>query len=133
LTIQNSQGKIDTVIAFTNEQVIKRNQEHVILKECIEYSNLVDSQLVAKELQINKLESINIKLQRSDSLSQSSIKFKNKIIDLKESEKEQLSKIIVDNQKKYRKEKIKTWLYSTFITTPLVISVTAVATYFIIK
>lgn len=133
MTIQNSQGKIDTVIAFTNEQVIKRNQEHVILKECIEYSNLVDSQLVAKELQINKLESINIKLQRSDSLSQSSIKFKNKIIDLKESEKEQLSKIIVDNQKKYRKEKIKTWLYSTFITTPLVISVTAVATYFIIK
>jgi len=133
LTIPNSQGKIDTVIAFTNEQVIKRNQEHVILKECIEYSNLVDSQLVAKELQINKLESINIKLQRSDSLSQSSIKFKNKIIDLKESENEQLSKMIVDNQKKYKKEKIKTWLYSTFITTPFVISITAVATYFITK
>lgn len=133
MTIPNSQGKIDTVIAFTNEQVIKRNQEHVILKECIEYSNLVDSQLVAKELQINKLESINIKLQRSDSLSQSSIKFKNKIIDLKESENEQLSKMIVDNQKKYKKEKIKTWLYSTFITTPFVISITAVATYFITK
>lgn len=133
MTIPNSQGKIDTVIAFTNEQVIKRNQEHVILKECIEYSNLVDSQLVAKELQINKLESINIKLQRSDSLSQSSIKFKNKIIDLKESENEQLSKMIIDNQKKYKKEKIKTWLYSTFITTPFVISITAVATYFITK
>lgn len=133
MTIPNSQGSIDTVIAFTNEQAIKRNQEHVILKQCIEYSNIVDSQLVAKDLQINKLESITAKLQTNDSVSQSTIKLKNSMIDLKESEKQQAIQMLLDNQKKYKREKIKTWLYSTFITTPLVISITAVATYFIIK
>lgn len=133
MTIPNSQGSIDTVIAFTNEQAIKRNQEHVILKQCIEYSNIVDSQLVAKDLQINKLESITTKLQANDSVSQSTIKLKNSMIDLKESEKQQAIQMLLDYQKKVKRDNIKKWLYTTFIATPIIVTVTGVATYFITK
>lgn len=133
MTIPNSQGSIDTVIAFTNEQAIKRNQEHVILKQCIEYSNIVDSQLVAKDLQINKLESITTKLQQTDSISQSTIKLKNQMIDLKESEKQQVIQMLLDYKKKVKRDNIKKWLYTTFIATPIIVTVTGVATYFITK
>jgi len=133
LTIQNLKGNIDTVIAFTNEQAIKRNQEHILLKECIEYSSIQDSQLIAKDFEMCKLESINAKYITSDSLLKKSIEIQRKLLDLKDEEKQEVIKMFVDYKKKAKKENIKKLLYTTFITTPLVITFTAVATYFIIK
>ena len=133
MTIQNLKGNIDTVIAFTNEQAIKRNQEHILLKECIEYSSIQDSQLIAKDFEMCKLESINAKYITSDSLLKKSIEIQRKLLDLKDEEKQEVIKMFVDYKKKAKKENIKKLLYTTFITTPLVITFTAVATYFIIK
>ena len=132
LIIQNSKNK-DTIIAFTNEQVIKINQEHVILKQCLEYSNLQDSTLKFQVKTIEELKKINSSYIMLDSLSKESLKTKDFLLNISYQEKEELKETFTKYQKQVKKQKRNNWLYSNFITIPLVISLSVVATYFLIK
>ena len=132
LIIQNSKNK-DTIIAFTNEQVIKINQEHVILKQCLEYSNLQDSTLKFQVKTIEELKKINSSYIMLDSLSKESLKTKDFLLNISYQEKEELKETFTKYQKQVKKQKRNNWFYSNFITVPLVISLSVVATYFLIK
>ena len=132
MIIQNSKNK-DTIIAFTNEQVIKINQEHVILKQCLEYSNLQDSTLKFQVKTIEELKKINSSYIMLDSLSKESLKTKDFLLNISYQEKEELKETFTKYQKQVKKQKRNNWFYSNFITIPLVISLSVVATYFLIK
>lgn len=132
LIIQNSKNK-DTIIAFTNEQVIKINQEHVILKQCLEYSNLQDSTLKFQVKTIEELKKVNSSYIVLDSLSKESLKTKDFLLNISYQEKEELKETFTKYQKQVKKQKRNNWFYNTFITIPVVVSLSAVATYFLIK
>lgn len=132
LTIPNS-GKNDTVIAFTNEQVIKFNQNYVILKECIEYSNIQDSIILSKDCEILKLEQIKNTALKADSLSRKSLYYQYKLTELKDGEITQLNSMIKDQQKQFRKNKAKTWFLNSFVITPIVFTIGVISTYFSLK
>ena len=132
MIIQNSKNK-DTIITFTNEQVIKINQEHVILKQCLEYSNLQDSTLKFQVKTIEELKNINYSYIILDSISKESLKTKDFLLNVSYQEKEELKETFTKYQKQVKKQKRNNWFYSNFITIPLVISLSVVATYFLIK
>ena len=132
MIIQNFKNE-DTIIAFTNEQVIKINQEHVILKQCLEYSNLQDSTLKFQVKTIEELKKINSSYIMLDSLSKESLKTKDFLLNISYQEKEELKETFTKYQKQVKKQKRNNWFYSNFITIPLVISLSVVATYFLIK
>lgn len=132
LIIQNFKNK-DTVIAFTNDQVIKINQEHVILKQCLEYSNLQDSTIKFQIKTIEELKKINSSYIMLDSLSKESLKTKDFLLNISYQEKEELKETFTKYQKQVKKQKRNNWFYSNFITIPLVISLSVATTYFLIK
>lgn len=132
LIIQNSKSK-DTVIAYTNEQVIKINQEHVILKQCIDYSNLQDSTIKFQIKTIERLKSINSSFISLDSISRKTIGIKNLMIESSYKENQQLQETFTKYQKQVKKQNRNTWFYSTFILIPVVVTITAVATFLITK
>lgn len=132
LIIQNFKNE-DTIIAFTNEQVIKINQEHVILKQCLEYSNLQDSTIKFQIKTIEELKKVNSSYIVLDSLSKESLKTKDFLLNVSYQEKEELKETFTKYQKQVKKQKRNNWFYSNFITIPLVISLSVVATYFLIK
>lgn len=132
LITQNFKNK-DTVIAFTNDQVIKINQEHVILKQCLEYSNLQDSTIKFQIKTIEELKKVNSSYIVLDSLSKESLKTKDFLLNISYQEKEELKETFTKYQKQVKKQKRNNWFYNTFITIPVVVSLSAVATYFLIK
>jgi hypothetical protein len=130
LIIQSSKNK-DTVIAFTNEQVIKINQEHVVLKQCIDYSNLQDSTIKFQSKTIEELKVISSSYIALDSISRESIKIQSFMLQSSYKEKQQLQETFTKYQKK--KKKRNNWFYNTFITIPVVVVITSVVTFLIIK
>lgn len=132
LIIQNSK-RIDTVIAYTNEQVIKINQEHVILKQCIEYSDIQDSTIKFHVKTIEELTNITKNLQLLNSISKEQIETQSIMLSSAYAEKKQLQESFTKYQKQTKKQNRRTWFYNGFITIPIVISVVSVATYFILK
>ena len=132
LIIQNSKSK-DTVIAYTNEQVIKINQEHVVLKQCIDYSNLQDSTIKFNLKVIDSLTSINASYISLDSISRETIETQSFMLQSSYREKQQLQETFTKYQKQVKKQNRNTWFYSTFILIPVVVTITAVATFLITK
>ena len=108
LIIQSSKNK-DTVIAYTNEQVIKINQEHVILKQCIDYSNLQDSTIKFQNKTIQELKSINSSFITLDSVSRKTIEIKNLMIESSHKEKKQLQETFTKYQKQVKKQNKRNW------------------------
>jgi hypothetical protein len=129
LIIQSSKNK-DTVIAYTNEQVIKINQEHVILKQCIDYSNLQDSTIKFQSKTIEELKVISSSYIALDSISRESIKIQSFMLQSSYKEKQQLQETFTKYQKKQKRNN---WFYNTFITIPVVVVITSVVTFLIIK
>ena len=103
MIIQNFKSK-DTVIAYTNEQVIKINQEHVILKQCIDYSNLQDSTIKFQIKTIKRLKSINSSFISLDSISRKTIGIKNLMIESSYKENQQLQETFTKYQKQVKKQ-----------------------------
>ncbi len=132
LIIQNSKSR-DTVIAFTNEQVIKINQEHVVLKQCIDYSNLQDSTIKFNLKVIDSLTFINNSLISLDSISRETIETQDFMLQTSYKEKKQLQETFTKYQKQVKKQNRNTWFYNAFITIPIVVTISAVATYLITK
>ena len=132
LIIQNSKSR-DTVIAYTNEQVIKINQGHVVLKQCIDYSNLQDSTIKFQLKTIEELKLINSSYISLDSISRKTIEIKNLMIESSHKEKKQLQETFTKYQKQVKKQNRNTWFYNTFISIPVVVTITAIATYLITK
>jgi len=132
LIIQNSKNR-DTVIAYTNEQVIKINQEHVILKQCIDYSNLQDSTIKFQLKTIEELKLINSSYISLDSISRKTIEIKNLMIESSHKEKKQLQETFTKYQKQVKKQNRKTWFYNAIISIPVVVTITAITTYLITK
>lgn len=132
LIIQNSKSR-DTVIAYTNEQVIKINQEHVVLKQCIDYSNLQDSTIKFNIKVIDSLTFINNSLISLDSISRETIETQDFMLQTSYKEKKQLQETFTKYQKQVKKQNRNTWFYNAFITIPIVITISAVATYLITK
>jgi len=132
LIIQNSKSR-DTVIAYTNEQVIKINQEHVVLKQCIDYSNLQDSTIKFNIKVIDSLTFINNSLISLDSISRETIETQDFMLQTSYKEKKQLQETFTKYQKQVKKKNRNTWFYNAFITIPIVITISAVATYLITK
>ena len=132
LIIQNSKSK-DTVIAYTNEQVIKINQEHVILKQCIDYSNLQDSTIKFQIKTIEELKKINSSYVILDSISNNIIKDKDFLLSISYKEKEDIKETFTNYQKQVKKQKRNNWFYNTLITIPTVVSLSVILTYSLIK
>ncbi len=132
MIIQSSKNK-DTVIAYTNEQVIKINQEHVILKQCIDYSNLQDSTIKFHLKVIDSLTFINNSLISLDSISRETIETQDFMLQTSYKEKKQLQETFTKYQKQVKKQNRNTWFYNAFITIPIVVTISAVATYLITK
>jgi len=132
LIIQNSKSR-DTVIAFTNEQVIKINQEHVILKQCIEYSNIQDSTIKFHLKTIEELKSINFNYISLDSISRETIETQSFMLQASYREKQQLQETFTKYQKQVKKQNRNTWFYSTFILIPIIAITTGLLTHFIPK
>lgn len=132
MIIQNSKSK-DTVIAYTNEQVIKINQEHVILKQCIDYSNLQDSTIKFQIKTIEELKKVNSSYIVLDSLSKESLKTKDFLLNISYQEKEELKETFTNYQKQVKKQKRNNWFYNTLITIPTVVSLSVILTYLLIK
>ena len=132
LIIQNSKSK-DTVIAYTNEQVIKINQEHVILKQCIDYSNLQDSTIKFQIKTIEELKKVNSSYIVLDSLSNNIIKDKDFLLSISYKEKEDIKETFTNYQKQVKKQKRNNWFYNTLITIPTVVSLSVILTYSLIK
>ena len=132
LIIQNSKNR-DTVIAYTNEQVIKINQEHVILKQCIDYSNLQDSTIKFNLKVIDSLTFINNSLISLDSISRKTIETKSCMLQSAYKEKQQLQETFTKYQKQVKKQNRKTWFYNAIISIPVVVTITAITTYLITK
>lgn len=119
-------GNKDTVIAFTNQQVLKFNKEHVMLKYCIEYSNIQDSVILNNKQIIKDLLNLNKSLLYLDSLSLAKIKTKDIILDIEKKEKEKVQQSFLDFQKQVKKEKRKTWFLNTFIVVPVFVAITTI-------
>jgi len=132
LIIQNSKSK-DTVIAYTNEQVIKINQEHVVLKQCIDYSNLQDSTIKFNLKVIDSLTSINASYISLDSISRETIETQSFMLQSSYREKQQLQETFTKYQKQVKKQNRNTWFYSTFILVPVITITTGLLTHFISK
>ena len=132
MIIQNSKSK-DTVIAFTNEQVIKINQEHVVLKQCIDYSNLQDSTIKFQLKTIEELKSINFNYISLDSISRETIQTQSFMLQASYREKQQLQETFTKYQKQVKKQNRNTWFYSTFILVPVITITTGLLTHFISK
>lgn len=132
LIIQNSKSR-DTVIAYTNEQVIKINQGHVVLKQCIDYSNLQDSAIKFNLKVIDSLTFINNSLISLDSISRETIETQDFMLQTSYKEKKQLQETFTKYQKQVKKQNRNTWFYNAFITIPIVVTISAVATYLITK
>lgn len=132
MIIQNSKSK-DTVIAYTNEQVIKINQEHVILKQCIDYSNLQDSTIKFQIKTIEELKKVNSSYIVLDSLSKESLKTKDFLLNISYQEKEELKETFTNYQKQVKKQKRNNWFYNALITIPTVVSLSVTLTYLLIK
>lgn len=132
MIIQNSKSR-DTVIAFTNEQVIKINQEHVILKQCIEYSNIQDSTIKFHLKTIEELKSINFNYISLDSISRETIETQSFMLQASYREKQQLQETFTKYQKQVKKQNRNTWFYSTFILIPIIAITTGLLTHFIPK
>lgn len=129
LIIQNSKSK-DTVICYTNEQVIKINQEHVILKQCVEYSNIQDSTILFLSKTIEELKSANSSYISLDSISRETIDTQNFMLQSSYKEKKQLEESFIKYKKDVKKDKIKSWLYSNLIITPIIVITTALTVKF---
>lgn len=132
MIIQNSKSR-DTVIAYTNEQVIKINQKHVVLKQCIDYSNLQDSTIKFQLKTIEELQSINFNYISLDSISRETIETQDFMLQTSYKEKKQLQETFTKYQKQVKKQNRNTWFYNAFITIPIVVTISAVATYLITK
>ena len=132
LIIQNSKSK-DTVIAYTNEQVIKINQEHVVLKQCIDYSNLQDSTIKFNLKVIDSLTSITASYISLDSISRETIETQSFMLQSSYREKQQLQETFTKYQKQVKKQNRNTWFYSTFILVPVIAITTGLLTHFISK
>ena len=132
LIIQNSKSK-DTVIAYTNEQVIKINQEHVVLKQCIDYSNLQDSTIKFNLKVIDSLTSITASYISLDSISRETIETQSFMLQSSYREKQQLQETFTKYQKQVKKQNRNTWFYSTFILVPVITITTGLLTHFISK
>lgn len=132
MIIQNSKNN-DTVIAFTNEQVIKINQEHIVLKQCIDYSNIQDSIITFQIKTIEELKKVNSSYIVLDSLSKESLKTKDFLLNISYQEKEELKETFTNYQKQVKKQKRNNWFYNTLITIPTVVSLSVILTYLLIK
>ena len=132
MIIQNSKNN-DTVIAFTNEQVIKINQEHIVLKQCIDYSNIQDSIITFQIKTIEELKKINSSYVILDSISNNIIKDKDFLLSISYKEKEELKETFTNYQKQVKKQKRNNWFYNTLITIPTVVSLSVILTYSLIK
>ena len=132
MIIQNSKNN-DTVIAFTNEQVIKINQEHIVLKQCIDYSNIQDSIITFQIKTIEELKKINSSYVILDSISNNIIKDKDFLLSISYKEKEELKETFTNYQKQVKKQKRNNWFYNTLITIPTVVSLSVILTYLLIK
>ena len=132
LIIQNSKNN-DTVIAFTNEQVIKINQEHIVLKQCIDYSNIQDSIITFQIKTIEELKKINSSYVILDSISNNIIKDKDFLLSISYKEKEDIKETFTNYQKQVKKQKRNNWFYNTLITIPTVVSLSVILTYSLIK
>lgn len=129
MIIQNFKNE-DTIIAFTNEQVIKINQEHVILKQCLEYSNLQDSTIKFQIKTIEELKNINSSYIILDSISKESLKTKDFLLNVSYQEKEELKETFTKYQKQVKKQKRNNWFLNTFIVVPVFVAIT---TFLLIK
>lgn len=116
----------DTVIAFTNQQVLKFNKEHVMLKHCIEYSNIQDSTILNNNQIIKDLLNLNKSFMQLDSLSLAKIKTKDILLDIEKKEKERIQQSFLDFQKQIKKEKRKTWFLNSFIVVPVFVALTTI-------
>ncbi len=132
MIIQNSKNN-DTVIAFTNEQVIKINQEHIVLKQCIDYSNIQDSIITFQIKTIEELKKINSSYVILDSISNNIIKDKDFLLSISYKEKEDIKETFTNYQKQVKKQKRNNWFYNTLITIPTVVSLSVILTYLLIK
>lgn len=132
MIIQNSKNN-DTVIAFTNEQVIKINQEHIVLKQCIDYSNIQDSIITFQIKTIEELKKINSSYVILDSISNNIIKDKDFLLSISYKEKEDIKETFTNYQKQVKKQKRNNWFYNTLITIPTVVSLSVILTYSLIK
>ena len=132
MIIQNSKSR-DTVIAYTNEQVIKINQEHVVLKQCIDYSNLQDSTIKFNLKVIDSLTSITASYISLDSISRETIETQSFMLQSSYREKQQLQETFTKYQKQVKKQNRNTWFYSTFILVSVIAITTGLLTHFISK
>jgi hypothetical protein len=114
----------DTVIAFTNQQILKFNKEHVMLKYCIEYSSIQDSTILNNNQIIKDLLNLNKSLMQLDSLSLAKIKTKDILLDIEKKEKEKIQQSFSDFQKQIKKEKRKSWFLNSFIVVPVFVALT---------
>ena len=108
LIIQNSKSR-DTVIAYTNEQVIKINQGHVVLKQCIDYSNLQDSTIKFQLKTIEELQGITFNYISLDSISRETIETQNFMLQASYREKQQLQETFTKYQKQVKKQNKRNW------------------------
>ena len=108
LIIPNSKNN-DTVIAYTNEQVIKINQEHIVLKQCIDYSNLQDSTIKFQLKTIEELKLINSSYISLDSISRESIETQSFMLQNSYKEKKQLQETFTKYQKQIKKQNKRNW------------------------
>lgn len=116
----------DTVIAFTNQQILQFNKEHVMLKYCIEYSNIQDSTILDNNRIIKDLLNLNKSLMQLDSLSLAKIKTKDILLDIEKKEKERIQQSFLDFQKQIKKEKRKSWFLNSFIVVPVFVALTTI-------
>ena len=132
MIIQNFKNE-DTIIAFTNEQVIKINQEHIVLKQCIDYSNIQDSIITFQIKTIEELKKIDSSYVILDSISNNIIKDKDFLLSISYKEKEDIKETFTNYQKQVKKQKRNNWFYNTLITIPTVVSLSVILTYSLIK
>lgn len=130
LIIQNSKNKINTIIEITNEQYEKTNREHVALKQCVEYSNIQDNNIITLQKEITSLQSFNISLIKQDSLSNERLKTQIILLDVKKKEYIELNDKFEKYKHQVKRDKIKAWIYSNLVVTPTVIITTALTVYF---
>lgn len=133
MIIQNSQGEIDTVIAYSNEQVIELNKRGVLLNHCVDYVEYQDSVISSKEREIDKLVKIIKTSLKNDSLSRETIKLQEKEFNLALDQVETYKQLYKQEIKDNRKVKIKNILFDVFLKTPLTVSVGVGIGYLIAK
>lgn len=105
----------------------------MILKQCIDYSNLQDSTIKFNLKVIDSLTSITASYISLDSISRETIETQSFMLQSSYREKQQLQETFTKYQKQVKKQNRNTWFYSTFILVPVIAITTGLLTHFISK